>query len=280
MSTSPSSSFRELFQSALDEFVSQAREDRYVIAAIAAGSYVQDTLWEKSDTRQHFKRAYEAVPGANNLLSFLSNAKFLFCKDPALENYVNEMNVLGEEYKRGLLLYQGNLAAAHYVKCQKYLTARHDVYGCFLEVLRLADILAGIEVLLHDQIPQKDVMTDAKKWNFEFFDLLSTRLINETKTEKFLSDVLERSLQYIKLHEKQLFQPVFEIMSEISSTVSLSYLYEQISGICYIEKDLFTEAMEWLVSEGFVEKYAAPARITTKSKTMVNEAVYSYEGGE
>lgn len=301
---------KERYQNALGEFVSQVKEDRYVIAAIVVGSYAQDTLWEKSDidlvlivddtknpihfesftqddiqlntwiyTRQQFKRAYEAVPGSNNFLSFLSNAKCLFCKDSTLENYVNEMNVLEEEFKSGLLLSQGALAVAHYIKSQKYLIAQEDVYSCFVEMLRLADILARIEILLHDQIPQKDVMKDALQWNSELFHQLSVCLMNEPKTEEFLSDVLKSSLQYIKLHEKQLFQPIFEILSEISATVSLSYIYEQILGVCYIEKDLFVEAMEWLVKEGFIEKYATSVRVTAKSKTMVYEAAYSYEGG-
>lgn len=301
---------KERYQSALDEFVSQAKVDRYVIAAIVVGSYAQDALWEKSDidlvlivddtkkplhfecytvddiqintwiyTRQHFKHAYEAIPGSNNFLSFLTNANFLFCKDSTLETYVNEMNVLEEEQKSGLLLNQGTLAVAHYVKSQKYIIAQKDMYSCFVELLRLADILARIEILLHDQIPQKDVMNDALQWNFELFHQLSISMINEPKTEKLLLDILKSSFQYIKLHERQLFQPILEILSELSAEASLSYIYEQILGVCYIEKDLFVEAMEWLVNEGIIEKYAASVRITTNSKIMVNEAAYSYEGG-
>jgi hypothetical protein len=140
------------------------------------------------------------------------------------------------------------------------------------------DALATIEVLLHNEIPGREVIHQALAYNPELFCAIYTDLLHGRATEESLGRALGRIQAYLHAHVGALFAPILSYlreegelrsMTDINHHFSRHYTIESVDTIC-----------EWLADEGFLRKLATPVRLTDKSRVNVEEAAYYFSGEE
>lgn len=295
---------------ALDSFMEKVKQDKYVIAAILAGSLYHDIVWRKSDidlilivedtkkpfksyclieneiiintsiyTRNQFKRDFESSLNSSQFHSWISKTTLLYTKDETLKEVYKNLSSVGEKDRDLLLLKYGTLSVAGLAKAQKFLYVKHDpIYSSYIINRALVNELASIEVILHGDIPLREVIHQALSINSDFFNTIYTNLLQQNKDENTMNSVVSLIESYLEERTPVLFKPIIKILYDTGMVVGLSELHRRIS-ILNIEPALFVEACEWLVEKKIIQKLSSPIRLTTKSWIQVDEAAYYYDGG-
>ena len=73
--------------------------------------------------------------------------------------------------------------------------------------------LARLEVLLNNEIPAREVIQPALRYNPDFFNRVYTDLINCEKTEAVIQDALDAINAYLDARQF-IFQPILEYLAE------------------------------------------------------------------
>lgn len=302
---------RKKYLEALDSFIEKVKKDKYVVAAFLAGSLYHDTVWRKSDidiilivedtkktfefyslvedeviintymyTRYQFKRDFESALNSSQFHSWISKTTLLYTKDETLSKIYESLFFVGENDKDLLLLKYGTLSVAGLAKAQKYLYIKNDpVYSCYMINKLLIDELASIEVILHGDIPLRDVIHQALDINPSFFNSIYTELFHQNKSDKTVNTVLNLIECYLEEKTMILFKPIINFLDGASAVVGMSELYRRIALTLNIDPALLVEACEWLAEKDIIQKLSSPLRLTSKSRVYVDEAAYYYDGG-
>lgn len=297
------------FSSALETFVAKASQDKYVLAIILAGSLYHDVVWEKSDidviliiedtksplkslslvedgiiinaysfNRREFKRNFESALRSSQFHSWLSQTKLLFTRDETLSELFEAMSEIGDSDREMLLLQHATLAIADLIKAEKFLVVKQDPLLSYHWAMRSITSLATIEVLLQGHIPLRDVLPQALDFRPALFNPLFVELSHQAKSTDLMKRVLAMVRDYLREHTSQLFKPILSILAEAGATTGLSIIHERISLTLQLPVALLVESCEWLVEQGIIEKLSSPIELTTKSRALVEEVAYYYDG--
>jgi hypothetical protein len=296
---------RERYEAALDGIGAKLTDDPRVIAAFVAGSLSYDVVWEKSDidmtivtddekrpyagfalteqgicisanviSRQAFKKELEGGLQAGHWHSFLANGRMLFCRDAAINELFEGIRHVGERDLDLQLLQTASWAVTVLEKAEKWLVVKRDPVYSFLWLLKGTETLAGIEVMLHRDIPTREVVQQALVYNPELFGRLYRDAIEGPKTEARMAEALKLADDYIDRHHKRLFKPVLDYLAEEKDVRSFSDLMQELKQHRRFEDMLIVHGCEWLAQKGYIERATYPLKLTGKSRIEIDELAY------
>ncbi len=306
------------YHKAVDALVEKVEKDPYILAAIVAGSFSYAQVWEKSDLdveligrdairptqsffslvengvnihanitpRNAFKQSIESAQQGSFMHSYFSHSTLLFSRDASIQEWYDKnanLNNIGERDKQFQLLnvIAGTLPSLIYAEKQFYVNK--DYLTCFLSLLNVVQELARIEVLLNNEIPAREVIQPALRYNSDFFDRVYTDFINREKNEPVLQDALDTINGY--LDERQfIFQPVLDYLAEQKTPRSMTELNADLGrglhnseGIPEFDEESLDLVCQWLAWKGIVKQVAMPMKLTVKSQIAVEEPAYYYD---
>ena len=290
---------------ALNTLVEKVRNDRNVIAAILQGSMSYDQVWEKSDIdltligrddidsgyytlteegvsintslipRSEFKRELERAQQGSVWHSYFSLSTLLFSEDESIKAWYENANLhgYGARDKKLQLLSVITRVFAPLAYAEKQFYVNNDLLYSFITLLYVVEVLARVEVILNDEVPSREVIQPALKYNPAFFNPVYTDLINRQKDLGIIENALERVNAYLD-DKLFIFQPVLDYLAEAESPRSITDLntYFQTK----IEGTRLDTACQWLASKGVIEQFSTPVKLTLRSQIEVEEAAYYY----
>jgi len=299
------SDIQSVYAGALDALIAKVRTDSYIVAAVLCGSLAYDTVWERSDidlllvteetkqaqegvclvengvnihcfmaTRSRFRKLLEGSAHGSFLHSMLGKGQMLFTRDETLQELFENRHVMGERDRSAQLLRVASNLLPALTKAQKWFYAKRDYDYCFHWILKCVDSLSSIELLLHGEVPSREVIHRALALNPALFKQLYTDLIHSDPTPQALEAALKSITAYLHTHLDALFGLVTDYLreegeirsiTEINHYFALNYNVEGVDNAC-----------EWLSDEGLIQKLAVPVRLTTKSRVSMEEAAYYY----
>ena len=307
------------YHEAVDALVEKIEKDPYILAAIVAGSFSYAQVWEKSDLdveiigrdtirptqpffslvengvnihanitpRNAFKQSIESAQQGSFMHSYFSHSTLLFSRDASIQEWYDKnanLNNIGERDKQLQLLnvIAGTLPSLVYAEKQFYVNK--DYLTCFLSILNVVQGLARIEVLLNNEIPAREVIQPALRYNPDFFDSVYTDFINCKKNEKTLQGTLDAINGYLDVHAS-IFQPVLDYLAEQKVPRSLTELNTDLGrgldnneGFSDSDEESLGLVCQWLAWKGIIKQVAMPMKLTAKSQIAVEEPAYYYDG--
>ena len=307
------------YQEAVDALVEKVQKDPHVLAAIVAGSFSYAQVWEKSDLdveligrdairptqsffslvengvnihanitpRNAFKQNIESAQQGSFMHSYFSHSTLLFSRDDSIQEWYDKnanLNNIGERDRQFQLLNVVASILPSLIYAEKQFYVNKDCLTCFLTLLNVVQELARIEVLLNDEIPAREVIQPALRYNPDFFNRVYTDLINCEKSEAVIQDTLDAINSY--LDERQfIFQPVLDYLVEQKTPRSITELNADLGrgshnsgGIPEFDDESLDLVCQWLTWKGIIRQVAMPLKLTAKSQIAVEEPAYYYDG--
>jgi hypothetical protein len=301
------SNIQEIYAAALDALVTKVRTDSTIVAAVLVGSLAYDTVWERSDidlvlvteegreqkegvclvesgvnvhctlvTRSQFRKMLEGSAQGAFVHSLLGKGRMLFSRDAPLVDLFDARHGLGERDRRAQLLRVASRVLPGVTKAEKWFHAKKDYDYCFLWIMKCLDSLASMEMLLHGEVPSREVIQRALVLNPDLFQGIYTELIHRDPPPSDLETALTKINGYLRANVEPIFGLVLDYLREEGEVRSITEMNH------YFERNMNLEgvdtACEWLADEGYIEKLAVPVRLTTKSRVAMEEAAYYYSG--
>ncbi|MCY3741032.1 MAG: hypothetical protein OXH00_08425 [Candidatus Poribacteria bacterium] len=301
------------YHEAVEALVEKVQKDPYVLAAIVAGSFSYAQVWEKSDLdveiigkdairptqsffsliengvnihasitpRNAFKQNIESAQQGSFMHSYFSHSTLLFSHDASIQEWYDKnanRDNIGERDKQFQLLNVIASTLPSLVYTEKQFYVNKDCLISFLSLLEVVQGLARIEVLLNDEIPAREVIQPALRYNPDFFNRVYTDLINCEKSEAVIQDALKAVNTY--LDERQfIFQPVLDYLAEQKAPRSITELYADLGrGLHDDGEGSLNLVCQWLAWKGIIRQVSMSLKLTAKSQIAVEEPAYYYDG--
>ena len=307
------------YNEAVDALVEKVQRDPHVLAAIVAGSFSYAQVWEKSDLdveligrdairptqsffslvengvnihasitpRNAFKQNIESAQQGSFMHSYFSHSTLLFSRDDSIQEWYDKnanRNNIGERDKQFQLLNVVASTLPSLVYAEKQFYVNKDCLTCFLTLLNVVQELARIEVLLNDEIPAREVIQPALRYNPDFFNRVYTDLINCEKNEAVIQDALDAINSYLDARQF-IFQPVLDYLAEQKAPRTITELNADLGrishnseGISEFDDESLDLVCQWLTWKGIIRQVAMPMKLTAKSQIAVEEPAYYYDG--
>ena len=310
----------EQYREAVDMLVEKVQKDPYILAAIVAGSFSYAQVWEKSDLdveligrdairptqsffslvengvnihanitpRNAFKQRIESAQQGSFMHSYFSHSTLLFSHDVSIQEWYDKnanRDNIGERDKQLQLLNVIASTLPSLVYAEKQFYVNKDCLTSFLSILNVVQGLARLEVLLNNEIPAREVIQPALRYNPDFFSRVYTDLINCEKNETVIQDVLDAINAY--LDERQfIYQPILDYLIEQNAPRTNTELNADLGRDLHVNSDGDSEfdeesldlVCQWLAWKGVIRQVAMPMKLTAKSQVPVEEPAYYYDG--
>ncbi|MDE0017874.1 MAG: hypothetical protein OXU51_16955 [Candidatus Poribacteria bacterium] len=301
------------YREAVDALVEKVQKDPYVLAAIVAGSFSYAQVWEKSDLdveligrdairptqsffsliengvnihasitpRNAFKQNIESAQQGSFMHSYFSHSTLLFSRDDSIQEWYNKnanRDNIGERDKQFQLLNVITNTLPSLIYAEKQFYVNKDILTAFLSILNVVQGLARIEVLLNNEIPAREVIQPALRYNPDFFNRVYTDLINCEKNEIVIQNALDAIHNY--LDERQfIFQPVLDYLAEQKAPRAVTELNADLGRGLHDEgEESLNLVCQWLAWKGIIRQVSMPLKLTAKSQIAVEEPAYYYDG--
>ncbi len=294
---------QQLYTDALSSLIEKVKTDNYIVAAVLVGSLAYDKVWKKSDidlilvtdeaklsrgshclvesdiiihcamkTRSEFRKILEGVTQGSFMHSLMGKGTMLFSRDETLVELFDNRHAMGQRDRSIQLLRTTHWMLPALTKAEKWFYARQDYDYCFHWIMKCIDQLASVELLLHGEVPSREVIQRAVILNPTLFNQIYKDLIHTDPTEAKLEAALIAINNYLKSNAELLFEPLLAYLREEGELRSASDIDHHFSRNFAIEG--IAMACEWLSDEAIIERMALPVRLTTKSKVNVEEVAF------
>ena len=219
--------------------------------------------------------------------SYFSHSTLLFSHDDSIQEWYDKNANLDNIGARDRQLQLLNVVAStlpSLVYAEKQFYVNKDCLTCFLTLLNVVQGLARIEVLLNNEIPAREVIQPALRYNPYFFNRVYTDLINCEKNEAVIQEALDAINNY--LDERQfIFQPVLDYLAEQKAPRAITELNADLGrglhdseGFPEFDDESLDLVCQWLTWKGIIRQVAMPMKLTAKSQIVVEEPAYYYDG--
>ena len=310
----------EQYREAVDLLVEKVQTDPYVLAAIVAGSFSYAQVWEKSDLdveligrdairptqsffslvengvnihanispRSAFKQTIESAQQGSFMHSYFSHSTLLFSHDASIQEWYDKnanLDNIGERDKQFQLLNVIASTLPSLVYAEKQFYVNKDCLTSFLSLLNVVQGLARLEVLLNNEIPAREVIQPALRYNPDFFKRVYADLINCEKTEAVIQDALDAINAYLDARQF-IFQPILDYLAEQKAPRTNTELNADLGrglhvnseGVPEFDDEPLDLTCQWLAWKGIIRQVAMPIKLTAKSQVPVEEPAYYYDG--
>ncbi|MDF2725521.1 MAG: hypothetical protein K0Q59_5198, partial [Paenibacillus sp.] len=209
--------------------------------------------------------------------SMLVRSTLLFTKDPSIEEYFAQIRYVGERDRQLHLMRLGCHILGMLAKAEKWLYVKGDpTYSAFW-MIRMADLLAQIEVVLHGDVPMRESLQQAMKLNPDFFQDVYTNMVCGAVDESRVRDVLKRIQQYLTEKTEAMFQPILTFLKDEADVRTVTDLVERLGSVIHLDTGSMTSACDWLADQGLLAKLEAETKATPKSRVQLFEPAYLYD---
>ena len=219
--------------------------------------------------------------------SYFSHSTLLFSHDATIQEWYDKnanLDNIGERDKQFRLLNVIASTLPSLVYAEKQFYVNKDCLTCFLSLLNVVQGLARLEVLLNNEIPAREVIQPALRYNPDFFNRVYTDLINCEKNETVIQDTLDAINTY--LDEQQfIFQPILDYLIEQKAPRTNTELNADLGrglhvnseGVPEFDDESLDFVCQWLAWKGIIRQVAMPIKLTVKSQISVEEPAYYYD---
>lgn len=297
-----------LFREALQTFIDKIRQDDQVIAAILLGSLSYDQVWEKSDidlklivhdqkirngymcfvendvpinasiqTRNEYKRWMERSVQSSFNHSMLIRSKLLFTKDPSIAEYFEQIRYVGERDRQLQLLRLGCHTLGLLAKAEKWLYVKQDYGYSAFWIIKIVDLLAQIEVILHADVPMRESVLQALEYNPTFFHTIYTDMVRGEVNVAKVNAALKSINVYLNERAERLFHLILAYLKEEADVRTVTDIVQKFSMVIEIDTGSVTTACDWLAERELLAKMESETKATPKSQIMLTEPAYMYE---
>ena len=297
------------YHEAVETLVEKIKRDPYILAVIVAGSFSYAQVWEKSDLdvdiigrdgirptldffalvengvnihaslspRNAFKQRIESAQQGSFMHSYFSHSTLLFSRDASIREWYDKnanRHGIGERDKQLQLLNVVASTLPNLIYAEKQFYVNRDVVTCFLTLLNVVQELARIEVLLNDEIPAREVIQPALRYNPDFFTRVYTELINCEKNEAVIQETLDAVNAYLD-ERRFIFQPILDYLREQNAPRSNTEINAHFKA--GFDEGSLELVCQWLAWKGMLRQIAVPMKLTVKSQVSVEEPAYYYD---
>lgn len=301
----------QAFAAALDGLIKQVEKDRSILAAILCGSLAHDTVWARSDIdlvlvtiddrkvevsdiplyadgvnvhamllpRAEFRKTVEGSVQNSFMHSFLAKGRLLYTHDDTIADLCRRLHATGSRDALIQMLGAATAVLPALYKARKWLLTRGDYAYTALWILYAATPAARMEVIGAGMIADREVIPQAAKLNPGLFTVIYTDLLRHGTTKAAVEKALHTLEQFMEQQARQVFAPVLDYLEEVGdvrSSRDIEDHFKKTYGISGI-----TGACEYLADLGMIGKASAPALLTRRSNTPVEELAFFYtESGD
>ena len=297
------------YHEAVETLVEKVKKDPYILAIIVAGSFSYAQVWEKSDLdvdiigrdgirptldffalvengvnihaslspRNDFKQRIESAQQGSFMHSYFSHSTLLFSRDASIREWYHKnanRHGIGKRDKQLQLLNVVASTLPNLVYAEKQFYVNSDVVTCFLTLLNVVQGLARIEVLLNDEIPAREVIQPALRYNPDFFTRVYTELINSEKSEAVIQETLDAVNAYLD-ERRFIFQQILDYLIEQKAPRSNTEINAHFKA--GFDEGSLELVCQWLAWKGMLRQIAVPMKLTVKSQVSVEEPAYYYD---
>ena len=297
------------YHEAVETLVEKIKGDPYILAVIVGGSFSYAQVWEKSDLdvdiigrdgirptldffalvengvnihaslspRNDFKQRIESAQQGSFMHSYFSHSTLLFSRDASIREWYDKnanRHGIGERDKQLQLLNVAASTLPNLVYAEKQFYVNRDVVTSFLTLLNVVQGLARIEVLLNDEIPAREVIQPALRYNPDFFTRVYTELINCEKNEAVIQETLDAVNAYLD-ERRFIFQPILDYLREQNAPRSNTEINAHFKA--GFDEGSLELVCQWLAWKGLLRQIAVPMKLTVKSQVSVEEPAYYYD---
>ena len=304
---------KQRFDDALDAFITFIKQDNSIQAALLFGSLIEGNIWEKSDvdlilisndektpykfywldqdelnfqvtvySRNRFKRMFEQNLSGSWFQHMIGTSRILFSNDETINEYVQQVQSPGKRDVELQILNFISLVIGDLEKAEKFLYIKNDVAQSYLFISRLLDHLAQIEVLLNGQIPGREVIEQALEFQPRLFSKIFTRVIEETTTREKMEEIFDLIRSYLIERTEIIFRPIIDYFKEEQEVRTLSDLTLHLNKMMPSNwwEVVSLAFCQWLLEQGYLERYSQTVALTSKSYIQANEIAYIYIGDD
>lgn len=302
---------QQKYQSAIDSFLEKARTDHNVIALYIYGSLVRGDLWEGSDldfivvskdhrdnrrtvvvvedgivghadvlSRSEFRRLHERALHGSQLHHVLASGKLRWTSDESLNDYYQEVSVIGERDRELLAMRYAVNAIADMYSVKKSLSCHQDSEYAFIWLLEVIKSLAGVETVLNGQVVQREVIRQALACNPETFKALFTDLIHGEKDLSTMKHILSLVDDYLIERAELIFRPLLVFFESAREPRGASEVLRHFEQRLLLQNQDFRliGGCQWLVEKGYLGSVSSSQKLTNKGREVVDEPAYYYNG--
>ncbi len=304
---------REKFEEALDFFIEEIKKDQTFSAALLFGSLVKGIVWEKSDidlvlitkdqktpyhdywlmdndiniqvsvmTRNAFIRSQQRALQGSGTHHVLTTSKVLFSEDPTLDEFIESMKQVGKRDFELQILRIVSMVVGDLEKAEKYIHIEDNIVQSYLFVYRLLDNLASIICMLNNEIPGREAVEQAMKFEPELLDQIYTQVVLEKTNKDKLLKILTLVRKFLEKYTTEIFGPVIDYLKKEAMFRSVSdiarHLNDKLQTTWWNIAGLALG--NWLVEQGICERVPCPVRLTLRSHEEVNEIGFFYIGDD
>jgi len=304
---------KKRFDDALDAFIDFIKEDKSIQAAILFGSLIEGNIWEKSDvdlllitndektpykfywldqdelnfqvtvySRNRFKRMFEKNLSGSWFQHMISTSRILFSNDATISEYIQQVQSPGKRDVELQILNVISMIIGNLEKAEKFLVTKNDVAQSYLFISRLLDHLAQVEVLLNGQIPGREVIEQALELKPGLFSKIFTRVIEESTNKEKMENIIQLIKSYLIERTEIFFRPIIDYFKEEQDVRTISDLTLHLNKMLPSSWwEIATLAYcQWLLDQGYLERYSETVALTSKSYVRANEIAYIYVGDD
>lgn len=302
---------RKKYEEALVALIEDIKQDKTISAALLCGSLAGGIVWEKSDidlllitsqhnnptrtfwlmegdisshvtvmTRNEYIRMSQKSLRGSSTHHVISTPKVLFSNDKTLDEFIESMKRPGKHEFRLNMLTLMSLIIPNLEKAEKYLYVMNDILQSYLFITRLLDDLASVSVMLNNEIPGREAVEQAMKYEPGLFKTIYSDVILNSLSGEQLVLIITEIRRYIEINTPVIFETVIECFRKetlIHSVTDLTrYLTNKLNN--HMEEMASGIIGDWLAEQGFLERVLCPVRLTLRSNKEVMEIGYYYIG--
>lgn len=302
------SDLQKRYTQALESFCERLKSDNNVIAVIVTGSLSYDQVWEKSDidmaiivndnsnpksktdvclieddiyingsviTRSGFKSGMAKATKGGWTHSYFSLGTMIYCKDESVREMFESMSGscdLGERDKSYELMRRACSILGPLHKAEKWLKIKSDARYAYIWLIEALKQAAAIEVLMNNNIPSREVILQALKYNNPIIEKLYIGLMDERKNSINISQAIDGIYEYLRVNMNVICKPLIDYFDKANDMKSISVIDQDFNNT--LNTLFISEICEWLCEEGVLVKDVSEVHLTTKSSSVIYEPAY------
>lgn len=290
------------FEDALQSFVDKVKTDPSVICVLLEGSLAYDKVWEKSDmdvvlvvreqklnsdtycvfedgipinvhimTRQRFKQMLEGSHGGGTEHSMFARAKIVYSTDDSLFEALENARAMGDsDIEQAFFLYACWLLGLM-EKAEKWLVVKNDVRYAQFYILKCAEPLASMALVLRGISPNREAVLAALEREPALMEAVYLRPLAGAMTEEAVRAALQHMNAFLDEHLDILSNCADRYMKSgeiVPVTVLAKLTSIGVHGIAHV--------FDYLCEKGVCDRATQTIRLTPKGKKIVEEAAYLY----
>lgn len=292
---------RERFRQAQQSVIGRLQANKKAVAAILLGSPSHDLIWEWSDLQilcimedlykgpvdYHLLESGTAVllnmRKRNEFLTYLQQTHtedyyycavykgtVLFTKDDMLMEEIGDLYRIGDRERETEMLLGFSSAVYYLNKTEKNLLVKENLDNAAFFAFEIAPAVARIEVMKMREIPEREIIAQARPHAPQLFEKIYDVLRDEKITADTLRGVIGETHRYLAVNTREVYRPVLTYLRTHRDRTGFSAdTHGHGFGINY----------DWLFRMGIVERYPEPVRVDGQPELFYENRYRLKEGG-